>query len=92
MVTGDNLLTARAIAVECGILDEDGLAVEGEEFRKWDDKKIEKDLEKLSVSFHYIPKLLQFMMFLSMHLTIVYSLALSFIYCGLAVRLWLRSV
>ncbi|CAM6053706.1 unnamed protein product [Sphagnum tenellum] len=49
MVTGDNLLTARAIAVECGILDEDGLAVEGEEFRKWDDAKIEKDLEKLSV-------------------------------------------
>jgi hypothetical protein len=70
MVTGDNLLTARAIAVECGILDEDGLAVEGEEFRKWDDAKIEKDLGKLSVSFHYISKLLQFMMLFFMHLII----------------------
>lgn len=70
MVTGDNLLTAQAIAEECGILDKDGLAVEGEEFRKWDDAKIEKDLEKLSVSFHYIPKLLQFMMLFSIHLII----------------------
>jgi Ca2+-transporting ATPase len=68
MVTGDNLLTARAIAVECGILDKDGLAVEGEEFRKWDDAKIEKDLENLSVSFHYIPKLLQLLF--SIHLII----------------------
>ncbi|KAI0174995.1 putative calcium P-type ATPase NCA-2 [Pestalotiopsis sp. NC0098] len=33
MVTGDNKLTAQAIAKECGILNEDGLVMEGPEFR-----------------------------------------------------------
>ncbi len=33
MVTGDNKLTARAIAKECGILQPDGLVMEGPEFR-----------------------------------------------------------
>ncbi|KAI1436244.1 hypothetical protein GGR50DRAFT_693429 [Xylaria sp. CBS 124048] len=33
MVTGDNKLTARAIATECGILPPDGLIMEGPEFR-----------------------------------------------------------
>ncbi|KAI6082093.1 calcium-translocating P-type ATPase [Hypoxylon rubiginosum] len=33
MVTGDNKLTAQAIARECGILDEEGLVMEGPEFR-----------------------------------------------------------
>ncbi|KAL6847017.1 hypothetical protein ACP4OV_022870 [Aristida adscensionis] len=40
MVTGDNINTAKAIARECGILTEDGLAIEGPEFR-------EKSLEEL---------------------------------------------
>lgn len=34
MVTGDNINTARAIAKECGILTEGGVAIEGPEFRK----------------------------------------------------------
>ncbi|KAK6941791.1 Cation-transporting P-type ATPase, N-terminal [Dillenia turbinata] len=33
MVTGDNVHTAKAIAKECGILTNDGLALEGPEFR-----------------------------------------------------------
>ncbi|KAI2610283.1 calcium-translocating P-type ATPase [Hypoxylon fragiforme] len=33
MVTGDNKLTAQAIAKECGILEPDGLVMEGPEFR-----------------------------------------------------------
>ncbi|KAI1078885.1 calcium-translocating P-type ATPase [Whalleya microplaca] len=33
MVTGDNILTAKAIAKECGILTEDGEVMEGPEFR-----------------------------------------------------------
>ncbi|KAI7990930.1 Calcium-transporting ATPase 4, plasma membrane-type [Camellia lanceoleosa] len=32
MVTGDNINTAKAIATECGILTEDGLAIEGLDF------------------------------------------------------------
>ncbi|KFY46430.1 hypothetical protein V495_02459 [Pseudogymnoascus sp. VKM F-4514 (FW-929)] len=34
MVTGDNLLTAKAIARECGILTDDDLVMDGQEFRK----------------------------------------------------------
>jgi Ca2+-transporting ATPase len=42
MITGDNINTAKAIARECGILTEDGLAIEGAEFRE---KKPEELLE-----------------------------------------------
>lgn len=34
MVTGDNSETARAIAIQCGILTGDGLVIEGPDFRK----------------------------------------------------------
>ncbi|XXG76742.1 hypothetical protein AAC387_Pa08g1034 [Persea americana] len=47
MITGDNIFTARAIAVECGILkpnqDLSGVVVEGEEFRNYsDNERLEK--------------------------------------------------
>ncbi|XP_057449617.1 calcium-transporting ATPase 2, plasma membrane-type-like [Lotus japonicus] len=47
MVTGDNINTAKAIARECGILTDDGIAIEGPEFR-------EKSLEEL---LELIPKI-----------------------------------
>lgn len=40
MVTGDNINTAKAIARECGILTDEGIAIEGPEFR-------EKSLEEM---------------------------------------------
>lgn len=49
MVTGDNILTAKHIAKECGILDEDGMAMEGAEFRKASDEELVKLLPKLQV-------------------------------------------
>ncbi|XP_047335151.1 calcium-transporting ATPase 2, plasma membrane-type-like [Impatiens glandulifera] len=39
MVTGDNINTAKAIARECGILTDDGIAIEGPDFRE---KKVEE--------------------------------------------------
>ncbi|XP_051117821.1 calcium-transporting ATPase 2, plasma membrane-type-like [Andrographis paniculata] len=47
MVTGDNIHTAKAIARECGILTDDGVAIEGPDFR-------EKSLEELH---ELIPKI-----------------------------------
>ncbi|XP_004511843.1 calcium-transporting ATPase 2, plasma membrane-type-like [Cicer arietinum] len=47
MVTGDNINTAKAIARECGILTDDGIAIEGPEFR-------EKSMEEL---LELIPKI-----------------------------------
>ncbi|TVU49405.1 hypothetical protein EJB05_00713 [Eragrostis curvula] len=47
MVTGDNINTAKAIARECGILTDDGVAIEGPEFR-------EKTLEEL---LELVPKI-----------------------------------
>ncbi|OWM82104.1 calcium-transporting ATPase 2, plasma membrane-type-like [Punica granatum] len=47
MVTGDNINTAKAIARECGILTDDGIAIEGPDFR-------EKSVEEL---LSLIPKI-----------------------------------
>jgi P-type Ca2+ transporter type 2C len=54
MVTGDNLKTARAIALECGILtDPDASApiiIEARVFRDYSDAERESIAEKISVS------------------------------------------
>lgn len=49
MVTGDNIHTARHIARECGILSEDGLALEGPNFRKMSEEELIPLLPKLQV-------------------------------------------
>jgi Ca2+-transporting ATPase len=55
MVTGDNLNTAKAIALECGILTEDGEAIEGPEFRKLDSDARKKLIPKLQVMARSAP-------------------------------------
>lgn len=49
MVTGDNILTAKAIATECGIYTAGGLALEGPEFRKMSDAEQRSIIPKLQV-------------------------------------------
>mmetsp|Transcript_15528 Transcript_15528/g.25579 ORF Transcript_15528/g.25579 Transcript_15528/m.25579 type:complete len:1046 (-) Transcript_15528:613-3750(-) len=54
MVTGDNILTAKHIAKECGILTEkekgiDGIALEGPVFRTMPDDKLDELLPRLQV-------------------------------------------
>lgn len=49
MVTGDNAVTARAIAGECGILTEGGIVMEGPTFRKLSEEEMDRTLPKLQV-------------------------------------------
>jgi len=49
MVTGDNILTAQHIARECGILDDNGIAMEGPDFRKLEDEELDEILPRLQV-------------------------------------------
>lgn len=54
MLTGDNLQTAKAIALECGILGSDADAtepnlIEGKAFRALSDERREEIAEKISV-------------------------------------------
>ncbi|CAK4033987.1 Calcium-transporting ATPase 2 [Lecanosticta acicola] len=49
MVTGDNILTAKAIATECGIYTPGGVALEGPEFRKMSKSEQKAVIPKLQV-------------------------------------------
>lgn len=49
MVTGDNIYTAKHIANECGLLTEDGIAMEGPEFRSLSPSELHSILPKLDV-------------------------------------------
>ncbi|CAN4089870.1 unnamed protein product [Withania somnifera] len=50
MVTGDNIHTAKAIANECGILTDDGLAIEGPEFSNKSPAEMRQILPRLQVA------------------------------------------
>ncbi|KAI9698841.1 MAG: hypothetical protein M1820_007348 [Bogoriella megaspora] len=49
MVTGDNILTAKAIAEDCGIYTSGGLVMEGPEFRKLSKKEMNEIIPRLQV-------------------------------------------
>ncbi|XP_068314131.1 calcium-transporting ATPase 1-like [Pyrus communis] len=49
MVTGDNINTAKAIARECGILTDGGLAIEGPVFREMSEEELQKRIPNLQV-------------------------------------------
>ncbi|BBN05447.1 P-type Ca2+ transporter type 2C [Marchantia polymorpha subsp. ruderalis] len=49
MVTGDSVITAKAIATECGILSKEGVVVEGRDFRQWSKERMDRDLPKIDV-------------------------------------------
>lgn len=49
MVTGDNIITAKAIATECGIYTDGGVVMEGPKFRKLSDSEMNEVLPKLQV-------------------------------------------
>ncbi|TPX71049.1 hypothetical protein SpCBS45565_g01193 [Spizellomyces sp. 'palustris'] len=49
MVTGDNLVTAQAIARKCGIYTRGGLCIEGRDFRELSDDKMQALIPKLQV-------------------------------------------
>ncbi|KAG2542676.1 calcium-transporting ATPase 10, plasma membrane-type-like [Panicum virgatum] len=49
MVTGDNINTAKAIARECGILTEGGIAIEGPDFRTKSEEEMTQLIPKIQV-------------------------------------------
>ncbi|ERN05168.1 hypothetical protein AMTR_s00053p00213400 [Amborella trichopoda] len=55
MVTGDNINTAKAIARECGILTDDGIAIEGPEFQKKTQEEMEELIPKIQVMARSLP-------------------------------------
>lgn len=49
MVTGDNVMTARAIAEDCGIFTKGGIVMEGPKFRKLSQLDMDKTIPRLQV-------------------------------------------
>ena len=49
MVTGDNVMTATAIAIQCGIKTADGVVLEGPKFRQMSGEQMDKAIPRLEV-------------------------------------------
>lgn len=49
MVTGDNVMTANAIAIQCGIKTEHGLVLEGPKFREMSEEEMDEAIPRLEV-------------------------------------------
>ncbi|PRP86215.1 P-type ATPase [Planoprotostelium fungivorum] len=49
MLTGDNILTAKQIGKSCGILTEEGIAMEGPDFRKLSVEKMDRIIPRLQI-------------------------------------------
>uniref|UniRef100_A0A2P2J9W7 Calcium-transporting ATPase n=2 Tax=Rhizophora mucronata TaxID=61149 RepID=A0A2P2J9W7_RHIMU len=49
MVTGDNITTAKAIARECGILSDEGIAIEGQDFREKSEEEMGEIIPRIQV-------------------------------------------
>ncbi len=56
MITGDNLLTAKAVAGELGMLKENSLVLAGAEIEKMTDKQLETVVERLAVCARVSPE------------------------------------
>lgn len=61
MVTGDNINTAKAIARECGILTDDGIAIEGPEFREKKEEELLELIPKIQVQIRLRKRLCEFL-------------------------------
>lgn len=55
MVTGDNINTAKAIARECHILTESGIAIEGPQFREWSPQEMKEKIPDIQVMARSMP-------------------------------------
>eukprot|EP00027_Filamoeba_sp_ATCC50430_P004623 CAMPEP_0168558174 /NCGR_PEP_ID=MMETSP0413-20121227/9825_1 /TAXON_ID=136452 /ORGANISM="Filamoeba nolandi, Strain NC-AS-23-1" /LENGTH=976 /DNA_ID=CAMNT_0008589269 /DNA_START=36 /DNA_END=2966 /DNA_ORIENTATION=- len=56
MLTGDNILTAKHIARECGILTENGVAIEGPDFRQLTQEEVDAIIPRLQVMARCSPQ------------------------------------
>lgn len=56
MITGDHKTTARAIAEDIGLMDEDDFAITGQELDAMSDEELEKNLEDISVYARVSPE------------------------------------